>query len=162
MPIPTLPGPCPIPLGTIIGTGYNIVNVPNLPGANYKSTTEQLLYEIWQTLLLILAGQNPPGMVVPIMFTIGDGQAGTPANGTTQLIAPTIQGQNILNKSLLVIRNGIALNYSTPETAAQIERYNDGVTNGGFIFDPASGLSFQTGETYQIFVIGINTQIQTP
>jgi hypothetical protein len=156
MPFPQA-GPCNVPLDTIIGTGFNTVAVPDEPGAQYKSVTEQLLYEIWQGILLLLAATNPPGMVVPITFTIGDGQAGTPANGTTALSAPAIQGQSIVNKTLLVVREGIVLMYSDATTARQIIRINTVGGDGGFSFDPASGLTFQTGESYEILTIGTNT-----
>jgi hypothetical protein len=150
--------PCNVPLTVIPGTGYNNVAVPLQNGAEYKSITEQLLYEVWQSNLAILAALNPAGMITPITFTIGDGQAGTPANGTTSLHAVSIQGQNIVDKALLVIRNGIALNYKTPVNDNQIIRFNDH-TNGGFDFTGSSGLSFQTGEVYLIMVIGTDTTV---
>lgn len=150
---------CKNPLIPVDGSGFNTVNVPGPNSKGYTNITDQLLYEIWQTLLLILAGQNPPGIVKPIIFTIGDGQAGTPLNGTTSLHAPSVQGQSIVDKTLLVIREGIPLDYSSTTVPAQIIRFNDG-TDGGFDFDPASGLSFVTGESYNIFVIGANTTIE--
>lgn len=156
MPFPQA-GPCNVPLDTIIGTGFNTVNVPDQPGAQYKSTTEQLLYEIWQGILQLLAATNPPGMVTPITFTIGDAQPGTPANGATALSTPALQGQSLVNKTLLVIREGIVLMYSDADDARQIVRINTAGGDGGFSFDPASGLSFQTGESYQILTIGTNT-----
>lgn len=152
-------GPCKPTLEMIDGTGFNRVAVPGQEGAEYTAITNQLLYEIWQTNLQILAATNPPGMVTPIAFTIGDGQAGTPANLSTTLHTPILQGQSIVNKTLLVLRNGIQLQYSNGVTALQIIRFNDG-TDGGFDFDPASGLFFSTGESYQIFVIGTNTTIE--
>ena len=150
---------CSNSLIVIPGTGYNTVDVPGPNSRGYGNNTDKLLYEIWQTLLLILAGQTPPGMVIPIVFTIGDGLSGTPANGTTSLHAPALQGQNLANKTLLVIRNGILLNYSNGTDTNEIARFNDG-TDGGFDFTVASGLSFQTGEKYNIFVIGENTTIE--
>lgn len=152
-------GPCKPTLVMIDGTGFNRVAVPGQEGAEYTAITNQLLYEIWQSNLLILAALNPPGMVTPIIFTIGDGQAGTPLNGTTSLHESIIQGQSIVNKTLLVLREGIQLQYSSTTTPLQIIRFNDGV-DGGFDFDPASGLTFVTGESYNIFVIGINTTIE--
>lgn len=149
---------CSNGLDNIPGTGYNNVDVPGPNSRGYASNTEKLLYEIWQTLLLILAGQNPPGMAKVIKFTIGDGQAGTPVAGTTSLHAMLLQGVNLANKTLLVVRETIPLDYSTSTVPAQIIRFNDG-TNGGFDFDPASGLSFQTGESYNIYVVGIDTTI---
>lgn len=151
-------GPCKPTLEMIDGTGFNRVAVPGQEGAEYTAITNQLLYEIWQSNLLILAALNPPGMTTPIAFTIGDGLAGTPLDGTTSLHSPIIQGQSIVNKTLLVLRNGIQLQYSNGTTPLQIIRFNDG-TDGGFDFDPASGLTFATGESYQIFVIGSNTTI---
>lgn len=150
MPFPN-PTACNEALTQIIGTGFNTVAAPINEGAEYKSITEQLLYEIWQGILLLIAATTPPGMVIPIIFTIGDGQAGTPAvNATAFHVAA------LANKEAIVLRNGIQLQYSDGVTALQIIRFNDGV-NGGFDFDPASGLSFQAGENYQIFPIGANT-----
>jgi hypothetical protein len=148
------PGPCYVPLTQDQGTGFNTFASPDTQGAQYKSITEQLLYEIMQGILLLVAATVTN--VAPITFTIGDGQAGTPAAGTSTLETPAIQGQTIFNKSLIVARNGILLQYTTPATAAQIKRYNN-AGNGGFYFDPASGLTFQAGETYSIFVFGVNT-----
>lgn len=146
-------GPCKPPLQQIAGTGFNTVAVPGQAGAEYSSITNQLLYEIWQSNLLILAALNPPGIVAPLIFTIGDGKAGTPANGATALHLPTL-----VNKELLVLRNGIQLQYFDGVTHLQIIRFNDGV-NGGFDFDVTSGLFFATGDSYQIFPIGANTTI---
>lgn len=146
-------GPCRVPLQSVSGTGFNNVMVPGSQGAEYTAITNQLLYEIWQSNLLILAALNPPGMVVPIIFTVGDGQIGTPAVGATSLHLPTL-----VDKELLVLRNGIQLQYSDGITPLQIIRFNNS-PNGGFDFDPASGLSFQAGESYQIFPIGLNTTI---
>lgn len=141
------------------GTGYNKVAVPGPSSKGYTSITDQLLYEIWQTNLLIIAGLTPPGMTAPIIFTIGDGGPDTPAAGTTSLHAATLGGQSIANKTLVVFRNGFLLNYSTATDVNQIVRFNDG-TDGGFDFTPASGLFFDTGEVYNIFILGINTTIE--
>ncbi len=146
-------GPCKPPLTAIAGTGLNIVQVPSVPGSGYTSITNELLYEIWQTNLLIIAALNPPGVVTLIDFTIGDGKAGTPANGTTSFHVAALA-----DKTFLVLRNGIALGFYDGVTHLQIIRFNDHV-NGGFDFDPASGLTFATGEWYQIYPIGINTTI---
>lgn len=155
MPVIVVP-PCKPPLTSIPGTGFNIVDVPGVQGASYPNVTDQLLYEIWQTLLLILAA-NPPAVSIPIIFTIGDGQAGTPIAGTNSIFAPSLQGQSLANKQLLVLRNGIQLEYTNGVTHLDIIRHNNG-TNAGFTFDAAgSNLTFQTGENYQIFIIGINT-----
>lgn len=143
----------------IPGSGYNVVNVPGPNSKGYTNVTDQLLYEIWQTNLLILAALNPPGMVIPIEFTIGDGQIGTPVAGTDTLFVPTLQGQALNDKTILVFRNGIQLQYSNAYTNLQIQRLNGG-GSGGFMFDPVSGLTFQPGESYQLFVIGINTTIE--
>lgn len=146
--------PCSTYLIEISGTGYNKVNVPGPNSQGYKSVTDQLLYEIWQTLLLILAAQNPPGMVAPILFTIGDGGPITPVAGTT-----SFRSASLLNKEAIVIRNGIQMQYFDGTTHLQIIRFNDGVTNGGFDLDPVSGLTFQGGDSYQIFPTGANTTI---
>lgn len=155
---------CISPLLTIPGTGFNIVQVPG-PGAGgsvtnsaYKSIAEELLYEIWQTLLLILAA-NAPAMTKIISFTIGDGQADTPLAGTSSIQLPALQGQSIVNVNLLVIRNGIELVYSSAVAVKIIRRYNHG-GNGGFVFEPASGITFQNGEDYNIFIVGQNTTDQ--
>lgn len=106
-------------------------------------------------------GGSLPGVTVPLVsFDIGDGQAGTPASATTSLEVAALQGQSLYNKELLVIREGIELKYSTPVTVQDIRRYNSAGL-GGFVFEPASGLSFQTGEHYDIYIIGINNTIQT-
>lgn len=105
-------------------------------------------------------GGNLPGVTVPLVsFTIGDGQAGTPANGSTSLQVVTLQGQNLVNKQLLVIREGIELKYSSPGSVQNIKRYNFG-GDGGFNFEPTSGLSFFTGEHYDIYITGINNTTQ--
>lgn len=155
---PPNPGPCNVPLSIVNGTGENSVAVPIDSGAQYKSITEQLLYEIWQTDLLILAGLGGLPVTKIISFTIGDGQVGTPANGTTVLNVNAIQGQSITDKDLLVIRNGIALKYTTPVTHNDIIRLNTTGVSGGFQFDAAgSALMFETGDAYDIYVTGINT-----
>lgn len=139
------------------GTGYNKVNVPGPNSRGYTSVTDQLLYEIWQTLLLLLAAQNPPGMVPPILFTIGDGGGITPAAGTT-----SFRSADLLNKEAIVIRNGIQMQYFDGTTHLQIIRFNDGTTNGGFDLDPANpggALTFANGDSYQIFPTGANTTI---
>lgn len=145
------------PLITIPGTGYNIVQVPQANSA-YKSIAEELLYEIWQTLLLIAAA-NPPAMTKIISFDIGDGQAGTPVAGTTSLEVPALQGQSLVDVNLLVIREGIELRYSSAVQTKDIRRYNHG-GNGGFVFEPAGGLSFQAGEHYDIYIVGSNSTDQ--
>lgn len=155
-------GPCNVPLTQIDGTGNNSVAVPAVSGSQYKAITEQLLYEIWQTLLLILAAQNPPGMTPIIKFTIGDGQAGTPADGTTSLHIGVIQGVNLVNKAFLVLREGIGLKYTTAVTHNNIIRFNDGAALAGFDFDPADPggqLHFSNGEEYMIVVTGLDTTI---
>lgn len=138
----------------IPGTGFNVVNVPGPNSKGYTNITDQLLYEIWQTLLLILAGSTPPGMVIPVLFTIGDGKSGTPTAGDTSYRNPLL-----VNKQLLVMRNGIQLQYSDGVTPLQIVRFNDG-TDGGWDFDALSGLSFKDLDDYQIFPIGLNTTIE--
>lgn len=149
--------PCRNPLLSIGGTGFNQVLVPQ-DGSSYNDAADKLLYEIWQTLLLIAAA-NPPASMTPILFTIGDGQVGTPVAGTSSLFVPALQGQPINNKQMLWFRNGILLQYSNGVTPLQIIRHNNGV-NAGFDFDPASGLTFQPGESYQGFIIGTNNTIE--
>lgn len=150
MPFPN-PTACNVALTQIAGTGFNTVAVPVAQGAEYKAISEQLLYEIWQGILQLIAATNPPGMVTPILFTIGDGKSGTPTVGSTAFHVAALA-----DKEALVLRNGIQLQFSDGVTALQIIRFNDG-TDGGFDFDPASGLSFQNGDSFQIFPLGANT-----
>lgn len=155
---PPNPGPCNVPLTVINGTGENSVAVPQDQGSQYKSITEQLLYEIWQTLLLLLAASGGLPVTKIVSFTIGDGQAGTPANGTTSLNVANLQGQSLTDKNLLVVRNGIALKYTTPVSHEDIIRLNTTTVSGGFEFDAAgSALDFETDDVYDIYVVGINT-----
>jgi len=156
-----MPTPCRPPLLSISGTGDNTVLVPQqVDGkkASYNDAADKLLYEIWQTLLLILAA-NPPAVSKPILFTVGDGQADTPADGTTSLVLASFGGIPMGNTEFVVLRNGIQLQYSNGITALQIIRKNTGAT-GGFDFDPASMLTFQDGDSYQLFPVGINTTIE--
>lgn len=152
--------PCKPPLGTIPGTGFNIVSVPDQAGSSYNNAADQLLYEIWQTLLLILAAQNPPGMAIPILFTIGDGKVGTPIAGTTSLSLAALA-----NKAFIVLRNGIQLTFSDGTTELYIIRKNTGAV-AGFDFDPApfgnvaNTLTFQNGDSYQIFITGLDNVIE--
>jgi len=151
--------PCKPPLGTIPGTGFNVVSVPDVAGSSYNNAADQLLYEIWQTLLLILAALGGGMTTKVVAFTIGDGQVGTPVAGTNSFVVAAFGGVNLGNVELLVLRNGIQLQYSNGVTALQIIRKNTGAT-GGFQFDAASGLTFQDGESYQLFVTGINNTIE--
>jgi hypothetical protein len=106
-------------------------------------------------------GGTLPGVTVPLLtFAVGDGQPGSPVNGDTTFYRTTIQGQNIYNKELLVVRTAIPLQYSTATVTLDIKRYNTG-GQGGFTFEPSSGLSFYTGETYNIYIMGINNTIQS-
>lgn len=104
-------------------------------------------------------GGGLPGVTDPFVdFTIGDGQAGTPANGTTTFHVATFAGQNLVNKRLLVLREGIALNYNTPvANNGEIARFNNGALGG---FDWQGGGFFATGERYQIYIIGIDNTIE--
>ena len=80
------------------------------------------------------SGPPLPGVTVPLItFAIGDGQAGTPANGATSLEVATLQGQSLFNKQLLVIREGIELVWSSAVQANIIRRFNSGGL-GGFVF----------------------------
>lgn len=146
-------GICVPPLGTIQGTGFNKVQVPDAPNSAYKSIAEELLYEIWQTNLLILAA-NPPAMSQVISFRVGDGLAGSPVDGDTELHLAAIQGQTIFNRQLLVVREGQGLEWSSSIEAFDIARFNTGGV-GGFTFEGAN--IFEDGQRFNIYVIGINT-----
>lgn len=107
------------------------------------------------------AGGALPGVTVPLItFAVDDGQPGSPVNNQTALIAASLQGQSLVNKQLLPIREGIALLYNSAIAINQIRRYNSG-GQGGFSFEVSSGLSFQTGERYQLYIMGINNTIET-
>lgn len=152
---------CPIPLQSIPGSGFNTVEVPAGPAPGYLGYTnysDKLLYEVWQTLLLIAAA-NPPTVTKIISFDVGDGQTDVPVNGDTSLELPSLLGQSLVNQNLLVIREGIELKYSSAVTTKDIRRYNHG-GNGGFVFEGASGLSFQEGEHYDIYAVGFNSTDQ--
>lgn len=152
---------CRPSLLSIPGTGSNTVLVPwtvDQKRASYNDAADKLLYEIWQTLLLILAA-NPPAMVQPIIFTVGDGQPDTPAAGTTSLVLADFNGIPMGNKEFLVFRNGILMQYSDGITPLQIIRKNTGAT-GGFEIDPLTGITFQPGDSWQLYPIGINTTIE--
>lgn len=115
--------------------------------------------------LLAIAGGGSgggvlPGVTVPLVsFTVGDGQAGTPANNSTVLAAASIQGQSIVDKQLLVIRGGIPLLWDSAVEIRQIRRYNSAGL-GGFSFEAASGLYFATGDQYDIYITGVNSTTQ--
>lgn len=156
-----MPTPCRTPLLSINGTGNNTVLVPDsVDGkkASYNDAADKLLYEIWQTLLLILAA-NPPAMTIPIFFTVGDGQPDTPATGSSSLVLATFGGIPMGNTEFIVFRNGFQMQYSNGITALQIIRKNTGAT-GGFDIDPVTGITFQPGDSWQLFPIGINTTIE--
>lgn len=154
MPHPN-PGPCRVPLTMIDGTGENVVGVPIDLGSEYTNITQQLLYEIWQTLLLILAASGGITMTKIASFDIGDGQAGTPVAGTNVLNLANIQGQNLFDVNLLVIREGIELPYSSAVTIKTIRRLNIPATSGGFTFEPGMG-QFNPGEHFDLYVVGAN------
>jgi len=104
-------------------------------------------------------GGNPPGVTIPFIgFRVGDGQAGTPVNGATFLRLASLQGQPLVNMQLLVIREGIQLLWNTAVDVNDLRRYNSGGL-GGWTFE--GGLTFNTGERYQIFIIGTNTTVET-
>lgn len=105
-----------------------------------------------------------PGVTAPLCsFYVGDGQDGVPVNGQTQLRVTTLCGQNIVNKQLLVLREGIELMYADgpdPASAHQISRYNDGIL-GGFDMNPLVGPgSFVGGERFDVFIVGSNFTIE--
>lgn len=103
-------------------------------------------------------GGGIPGVTIPfVAFAVGDGQTGSPVNGQTSLKLATIQGQSLVNVELLVIREGIQLLWDSPVAVNDIRRFNSGGL-GGWTFE--GGFSFQTGERYQLFFIGINNTIQ--
>jgi hypothetical protein len=103
-------------------------------------------------------GSNPPGVTDPFIgFAVDDGQAGSPVNGQTFLRLASLQGQSLVDKQLLVIREAIQLIWNTPVAINNIRRYNSGGL-GGWTFE--GGLFFISGERYQLFIIGTNTTIQ--
>lgn len=98
---------------------------------------------------------GPGGTNTVITFAVGDGQAGSPVNNDTTLITASLQGQSLINVQLLVIREGIGLNWNSAIQANDIRRYNH-AGQGGFSFEAASGLKFFQDERYMIFVLSIN------
>jgi hypothetical protein len=105
------------------------------------------------------SGGNPPGVTNPFMgFAVGDGQDGSPSDGQTTLQVATLVGQPIADTELLVIREGIQLLWNTAVAVNNIRRFNSGGL-AGWTFE--GGLSFQAGERYQVFIIGINTTVET-
>ena len=105
--------------------------------------------------ILNLATNILPGVTAPLAsFSVGDGQDGVPAGGTSLQVV-TLCNQNIVNKQLLVIREGIELIWTNAVTVNMIRRYNHNGL-GGFNFEAASGLSFIPGERYDIYIIGNN------
>jgi hypothetical protein len=103
-----------------------------------------------------------PGVTAPLAsFAVGDGGQGVPVNGQTQLRVTLLKGQNIVNKQLLVIREGVELVYAdAPGFPHQISRYNDGVL-GGFDFNILTGPGqFVQDDRYDIYIIGVNNTIE--
>lgn len=99
-----------------------------------------------------------PGVTIPFVgFAVDDGQVGSPVNGQSSLIVSTLQGQSLVDKELLVLREGIQLLWNTAVSVNNIRRYNTGLM-GGWTFE--GGLVFLSGERYQIFIIGVNTTIE--
>jgi len=105
------------------------------------------------------AGAVPTFPAPAISFDVGDVGDGFPINGQTSLEVATLGGIPIANKQLLVVREGIALRYSGA-AVKDIRRFNSGGL-GGFVFEPASGLSFVTGEHYDIYIVGVDFTVQT-
>jgi hypothetical protein len=96
-----------------------------------------------------------PGVTAQLCsFAVGDGQDGVPAGGTSLQVV-TLCGQNIVNKQLLVLREGIELIWDSAVQVNMIRRYNH-AGFGGWNFEAVSGLSFQTGERYDVYIIGNN------
>jgi hypothetical protein len=111
-----------------------------------------------------VSGGGLPGVTVPVLtFYVGGPGTDTPVDGQTQFRFSTFQGQSLVNKQLLVLREGIELVYAdgpTPAAAHQISRYNDG-TLGGFDFNTAVGPGqFSAGDRYDIFIVGVNNTIE--
>lgn len=104
-------------------------------------------------------GAGPAGTNTVITFAVGDGQAGSPVDMQTALIASVLQGQSLVNVQLLVVREGIGLNWNSAVQTNDIRRYNHS-GQGGFSFEPASGLKFFSGERYMLFIISKNTTDQ--
>jgi hypothetical protein len=102
---------------------------------------------------------GPAGLNTVITFTVGDGQAGSPVDGQTSLILASIQGQSLVNVQLLVIREGIALNWNSAVQIKDIRRYNHGGL-GGWTFEAASGLKFFNGEFFMLFILSVNNTDQ--
>lgn len=98
---------------------------------------------------------GPGGTNTVITFAVGDGQAGSPVNGDMTLIADSLQGQSLVNVQLLVIREGIGLNWNSAVQTNDIRRYNH-AGMGGFTFEASTGLKFFQDERYMIFVLSIN------
>ena len=69
-------------------------------------------------------------------FTIGDGNPGTPTNGSTTYANPSVEG-----KTVKVFKNGVG--YLTEGTD---------FSNSGGIITLLGGAVFSTGETYVIFI----------
>jgi len=102
---------------------------------------------------------GPAGVNTVITFAVGDGQVGTPVDGQTSLTLASMQGQSLVNVQLLVIREGIALNWNSAVQTNDIRRYNHAGL-GGFSFEAATGLKFFNGERYMIYILSINTTDQ--
>ena len=110
--------------------------------------------------ILVTGSSVLPGVTAPLCsFTVGDGQDGVPAGGTSLQVV-TLCNQNIVDKQLLVIREAIELVWTNATTTNMIRRYNSG-GQGGFNFEAASGLSFIAGERYDIYIIGLNFNVET-
>lgn len=102
---------------------------------------------------------GPAGVNTVITFAVDDGQAGSPVNNQTTLIAAALQGQSLVNVQMLVVREGIGLNWNSIVQVNDIRRYNH-AGQGGFSFEATSGIKFFTGERYMLFIISINTTDQ--
>lgn len=96
---------------------------------------------------------GPTGINSVITFAVGDGQAGSPADGDASLIAAMLQGQSLVNVQLLVIREGIGVNWNSAVQVNDIRRYNH-LGQGGFTWE--NGVTFQAGERFMIYILSLN------
>lgn len=104
------------------------------------------------------SGGGLPGVTVPLVtFTVGSGDPGVPNNGDKAWHVGTFEGQDLTNKQLLVVREGIPVLWNTTSTVGDIQRFNNGTTAG---FDWTGILAFQGGERFQIYITGINDTIE--
>jgi len=116
--------------------GYNRSNDPGL-NLDLNILLQKQFRDLRQMMCCKLTEiANGSGIVSnSIMFTIGDGHAGTPLVGTT-----TYTNTVLNNKTLLILKNGVGF------LTAGVD-FNS-LTGGGFVL--IGGELFNTGETYTI------------